>query len=103
MMNTVSYGIGGYLPDHPNGNITARTVDNGDGTATTITYTADGQVADEVTFPHDTPAVVDLPDPLVLLAEVGADLAAIPATATSTQMRTALRSVGQKITDAIEA
>lgn len=50
MMNTVSYGIGGYLPDHPNGNITARTVDNGDGTATRTTYDGTGQVSDEVTF-----------------------------------------------------
>ena len=51
MMDTVSYGIGGYLPDHPNGNIVARTVDNGDGTATRTTYSPEGQVADEVTFP----------------------------------------------------
>lgn len=51
MMNTVSYGIGGFMPDHPNGNITARTVDNGDGTATRTTYDGTGQVSDEVTFP----------------------------------------------------
>lgn len=42
-----------------------------------------------------------VPATVALLAEIGTDLAAIPATATSTQMRTALRTVGQKITDAI--
>ena len=38
------YGVGGYDPDHPNGNIVAQTVDNGDGTGTRTTYDADGNV-----------------------------------------------------------
>lgn len=57
-MNVVSYGIGGYLPDHPNGNIIERVVDNGDGTATRTTYGPEGQVVEEVTYPHT-------PDPVL--------------------------------------
>lgn len=56
-MNVVSYGIGGYLPDHPNGNIIERVVDNGDGTATRTTYDGNGQVSDEVTFPFTSDPV----------------------------------------------
>jgi len=55
MMNTVSYGIGGYLPDHPNGNITARTVDNGDGTATETLWDEVGTVLSEQTVPYQSP------------------------------------------------
>ena len=43
-MDSITYGIGGYLPDHPNGNIVEQTVDNGDGTGTRTTYDADGNV-----------------------------------------------------------
>jgi len=35
----ITYGIGGYIADHPNGNIVEQTVDNGDGTGTRTTYT----------------------------------------------------------------
>lgn len=62
------------------------------------------ELAADGTFISDDDDGVPLPvvvDPVALLAEVGTDLAAIPATATSTQMRTALRTVGQKITEAI--
>lgn len=38
----VTYGIGGYLPDHPSGNVVERLVDHGDGTGTRTTYAADG-------------------------------------------------------------
>lgn len=38
------YGVGGYDPDHPNGNIVAQTVDHGDGTGTRTTFDADGNV-----------------------------------------------------------
>lgn len=73
MMDTVNYGIGGFLPDHPNGNITARTVDNGDGTATRTTYDGTGQVSDEVTFPF-TPDPV-LPTAADEVAELRATVA----------------------------
>jgi YD repeat-containing protein len=43
-MMSMTYGVGGYLPDHPNGNIVEQTVDNGDGTGTRTTYDADGNV-----------------------------------------------------------
>jgi len=39
-----TYGIGGYLPDHPNGNVIMRVVDNGDGTGTRTTYDEHGNV-----------------------------------------------------------
>ena len=41
---STTYGIGGYLPDHPNGNIIEQTVDNGDGTGTRQTFDSDGNV-----------------------------------------------------------
>ncbi len=37
-----TYGPGGFDPNHPNGNVVEETVDNGDGTATTTTYDANG-------------------------------------------------------------
>lgn len=43
-MMSMTYGVGGYLPDHPNGNIVEQTVDNGDGTGTRTTFDADGNV-----------------------------------------------------------
>lgn len=43
-MESVTYGEGGYLKDHPNGNISERIVDNGDGTGVRTTYDADGNV-----------------------------------------------------------
>ena len=41
---STTYGIGGYLPDHPTGNIVEQTVDNGDGTGTRTTFHPDGTV-----------------------------------------------------------
>ena len=41
---STTFGIGGYLPDHPTGNIVEQTVDNGDGTGTRTTYLPDGTV-----------------------------------------------------------
>ena len=43
-MNSTTYGIGGYIADHPNGNVVEQTVDNGDGTGTRTRYHADGTV-----------------------------------------------------------
>ena len=41
---STTYGIGGYLPDHPTGNIVEQIIDNGDGTGTRTTFDADGTV-----------------------------------------------------------
>ncbi len=38
------YGLGGYNPGHPSGNVVEETVDNGDGTGTRTFYNADGTV-----------------------------------------------------------
>jgi YD repeat-containing protein len=44
MRTVITYGVGGYNPDLPNGNIVEQTVDNLDGTGTRTTYDADGNV-----------------------------------------------------------
>lgn len=43
-MNTTTYGLGGYDPEHPNGNIVEQVVDNGDGTGVRTLFDADGNV-----------------------------------------------------------
>lgn len=55
-MGIVGHGVGGVQPGDPN--IIERVVDNGDGTATRTTYGPDGQVVEEVTYPHT-------PDPVL--------------------------------------
>lgn len=40
----ITYGLGGYDPAHPNGNIVEEVVDNGDGTGIRTTYTPEGEV-----------------------------------------------------------
>jgi len=65
-MDSITYGIGGYLPDHPNGNIVEQTVDNGDGTGTRTTYDADGNVTSVEQLTGLPVVVVPLPtDPLL--------------------------------------
>jgi len=65
-MDSITYGIGGYLPDHPNGNIVEQTVDNGDGTGTRTTYDADGNVTSVEQLTGLAVVVVPLPtDPLL--------------------------------------
>ena len=60
------YGLGGYLPDHPNGNVVEQTVDNGDGTGTRTTYDADGTVDTVEQLTGLPVVVVPLPtDPLL--------------------------------------
>ncbi len=83
------------------GRILSTTTDNGDGTATRTFYGPDGEVT-------GTEALTGLPipdppvaDPAAVLAAVGASLAAIPANATSTQMRSTLRTLGEQITAVI--
>ena len=43
-MNSTTYGVGGYKPEHPSGNIVEQTLDHGDGTGTRTTYHPDGTV-----------------------------------------------------------
>ena len=69
MNNVTTYGIGGYLPDHPNGNVIEQTVDNLDGTGTRTTYLPDGTVdtVEQLTgLPIPPPPE---PDPLVDLQD----------------------------------
>lgn len=83
------------------GRILSTTTDNGDGTATRTFYDTDGEVTGTEVLTglpiHDPPVV----DPAAVLAAVGASLAAIPANATSTQMRSTLRTLGEQITESI--
>ena len=91
-MESVTYGEGGYLKDHPNGNISERIVDNGDGTGVRTTYDADGNVTatENLTgLPIPAPAPVE-----VALADVAAalrdPLANLTASSASTTVRTAI-------------
>ncbi|MBP6730200.1 MAG: hypothetical protein KA129_11270 [Microthrixaceae bacterium] len=83
------------------GNVVERVVDHGDGTATRTFYDTDGEVTGSEVLTGlpipDPPAA----DPAAVLATVGASLAAIPANATSTQMRSTLRTLGEQITESI--
>jgi hypothetical protein len=54
MGTTVSYGIGGYQPDHPNGNIVEKVEDNLDGTATVTTWNKNGEVIGSEKFEYKT-------------------------------------------------
>lgn len=73
MMTTITYGLGGYDPDHPNGNVVEQTVDNGDGTGTRTTYDVDGNVTGVENL-TDLP-IPEPPEP-DLVAEIQAQLAA---------------------------
>lgn len=44
---TITYGLGGYLPEHPNGNVLEMVTDHGNGTGHRTTYHPDGTVATE--------------------------------------------------------
>ena len=74
------YGVGGFLPDRPNGNVIEQTVDNGDGTGTRTTFHPDGTVdtVEQLTgLPIPEPPE---PDPVeALQAQVQAQQATIDA------------------------
>lgn len=80
-MNSITYGIGGELSDHPNGNVVERIVDNGDGTGTRTTYDEHGNetsVKQLTGLPIPTP-VDERPEPMLAqLAALGAALLADP-------------------------
>jgi hypothetical protein len=40
----ILYGVGGYKPDHPNGNIARTYEDHGDGTASFTFYSVEGEI-----------------------------------------------------------
>jgi len=72
MTENITYGLGGYLADHPTGNVIERVVDHGDGTGTRTTYDEHGNVTSvehltDLPIP-DLPADPDLipPDPTQL-------------------------------------
>jgi YD repeat-containing protein len=79
-MMSMTYGVGGYLPDHPNGNIVEQTVDNGDGTGTRTTYDADGNVTSVEQLTGLPVPVEPEPDPVeALQAQVQAQQETIDA------------------------
>jgi len=43
MKENVTYGIGGFNPEHPNGNVIERSTDDGDGTGLRTTYDEGGE------------------------------------------------------------
>ena len=93
MFNTPTFG--------PDGPVVEQTIDHGDGTWTTTDYRTDPPtVSTEDGKPLPEPAAPTV-DPAAVLATVGASLAAIPANATSTQMRSTLRTLGEQITESI--
>jgi hypothetical protein len=56
MTVTRTYGIGGYIAEHPSGNVVDELVDHGDGTGTRTFYAADGSVASTETVSGLPPA-----------------------------------------------
>ena len=97
--------VDSYLPDgslwsrevHDTaGGLVVRFAANGDGTWERTRCVDGVNVVDTVASVDACPA-----DPLTVLTEVGTALAAIPESATSTEMRTVLRGLGDAITAAI--
>lgn len=69
----ITYGLGGFDPDHPNGNIVEQVEDNGDGTHTRTVFDEKGNVVGKPeTYPVDAPP----PAPLTAEEKV-AELAAL--------------------------
>jgi hypothetical protein len=66
-MNTETYGPGGYIAEHPSGNVIERVIDNGDGTGTRTTYDEHGNETATVNLTGlpipDLPADPDLIPP----------------------------------------
>lgn len=84
MPTTVSYGIGGFDPLHPNDNISERITDNGDGTGIKTIYNAAGEQTSATQLTGlpmvEPPSATDLlaaipPEHLAWAIAVGATLA----------------------------
>ena len=85
-----SYFPGGWLPDHPNGNVAERFVDNGDGTGTRTTYDEHGNETsvEQVTGLPIPEQATEAPDPFeAFSATLRAQL---PGATTIAKMRSAL-------------
>jgi len=54
-MIATTYGLGGYDPDHPNGNIVEQVEDNGDGTHTRTVFDEKGNPEKSETYAVDAP------------------------------------------------
>ena len=92
-MNSITYGIGGELSDHPNGNVVERIVDNGDGTGTRTTYDEHGNETsvEQVTGLPIPEPVAEPTDPVALLVSALRDpLANLTPSSASTTVRTAI-------------
>ena len=93
MYESNTYGHGGYLADHPNGNGLMRVADNGDGTGTRTTYDEHGNetsVKQVTGLPIPEP-VAEPTDPVALLVSALRDpLADLTASSASTTVRTAI-------------
>ena len=93
MYESNTYGHGGYLADHPNGNVIMRVVDNGDGTGTRTTYDEHGnetsveQLTDLPIPEQESPAEITLADVAAALRD---PLANLTASSASTTVRTAI-------------
>ena len=92
-MNSITYGIGGELSDHPNGNIVERIIDNGDGTGTRTTYDEHGnetsvEKLDDLPIVEPEPVIVEPTAPLdAFAAKLRAEL---PVATTLTKLRAVL-------------
>ena len=93
MNESNTYGHGGYLADHPNGNVIMRVVDNGDGTGTRTTYDEYGNEtsSEQLTGLPIPEPVAEPTDPVALLVSALRDpLADLTASSASTTVRTAI-------------
>ena len=92
-MNTETYGPGGYIAEHPSGNVIERVIDNGDGTGTRTTYDEHGNVTSveqltDLPIPEqESPAEITLADVAAALRD---PLANLTASSASTTVRTAI-------------
>ncbi len=92
MNESNTYGHGGYLADHPNGNVIMRVVDNGDGTGTRTTYDEHGNETSveqliDLPIPEPAPAEITLADVAAALRD---PLDNLTPSSPSTTVRTAI-------------
>ena len=93
MYESNTYGHGGYLADHPNGNVIMRVVDNGDGTGKRTTYDEHGNVGsvEQLTGLPIPEPVAEPTDPVALLVSALRDpLTNLTPSSASTTVRTAI-------------
>lgn len=92
-MNSITYGIGGELPDHPSNNIVERVTNNGDGTGVRTVYDEQGNetsVEQLTDLPIPEP-VMEHADPVAMLVSALRDpLANLTSSSASTTVRTAI-------------